>query len=146
MGRTRLLHDDVFRRLCRARALIQEQPGEPLTVAQLAAAAGLSPFHFLRTFREAFQRTPHQYLQRVRIERAKELLQRGDLSVTDVCFEVGFSSLGSFGALFAREVGTAPGRWRRDMHRLVQVPGWVQRVVVPHCFFAQLGPAPLLAA
>ncbi len=81
----KVLHDDVFRRLCRARDLIHEQCAEPLTVAQLARAAGVSPYHFLRLFREAFGETPHRYLTRVRLDRARKLLTADAASVTDVC-------------------------------------------------------------
>ena len=91
----KVVHDDVFRRLCRARDLVHERSGEPLTVAQLARSAGVSRYHFLRLFRDAFGATPHQYLMRVRLERARKLLAADAASVTDVCMEVGFSSLGS---------------------------------------------------
>src|SRR5687767_1791369 len=91
----RLLHDDVFRRLCRARDEIHARHGEPLSLAGLARAAGLSRFHFLRCFREAFGATPHEYLTRVRISHAKRLLggPSPSASVTEVCLDVGFSSL-----------------------------------------------------
>jgi AraC-like DNA-binding protein len=108
----RLLHNDVFIRLCRARDFFHAHHAESLFLADLASEAAISPYHFLRLFREAFGATPHQYLIDVRIERAKTLLAAEHGSVTDVCLDVGFSSLGSFSALFARRVGRSPSDWR----------------------------------
>jgi len=84
----------------------------------------MSRYHFLRRFRDTFDTTPHQYLIQRRIEKAKELLRARRLSVTDVCFEVGFESLGSFSALFRRCVGSAPVTYRkRELASLRKVPG-----------------------
>ena len=79
--------------------------------------AAVSPFHFIRQFQALFGETPHQYRIRARLERAKDLLESSDYSVTDVCMEVGFSSLGSFSDLFARRVGMAPSVYRRQCPR-----------------------------
>ena len=128
--------EDNLLRLLRAKDLIHARYGEPLTIEDLARAAALSPFHFLRLFRAAFGETPHRYLTRVRIEAAKRLLLK-DAPVTEVCFDVGFQSLGSFSALFSRAVGAAPTAFRRRIHHFAYGP---QRLYVPHCFlqaFAQ---------
>jgi AraC-like DNA-binding protein len=85
---------------------------QPLTLSQIAEVAWLSTHHFLRLFKRTFHETPHQYLIRKRIERAKYLLAHTDLSVTDVCLEVGFESLGSFSWLFRRRVGASPETFR----------------------------------
>jgi len=127
-----VLHDDTFARILRARDAIHERYAQALRLDDLAREAALSPFHFLRLFRAAFGETPHRYLTRVRIDAAKRLLL-GDAPVTDVCFEVGFQSLGSFSALFARRVGAPPSAFRRRIH---QFPLGPQRVHVPHCYFA----------
>ena len=127
-----VLHEETFTRVLRARDAIHARYAEPLRLDQLAHEAALSPFHFLRIFRAAFGQTPHQYLTRVRIEAAKRLLL-ADAPVTDVCFEVGFQSLGSFSTLFARRVGAPPSAFRRRVHHFVFGP---QRVYVPHCFVA----------
>ena len=127
-----VLHDETFTRVLRARDAIHARFAEPLRLDQLAREAALSPFHFLRIFRSAFGETPHQYLTRVRIEAAKRLLL-ADAPVTDVCFEVGFQSLGSFSALFARRVGAPPSAFRRRLHHFAF---GAQRVYVPHCFVA----------
>src|SRR2546428_7595564 len=114
---------EVHDRLCRARQFIDDSYYQPLELNEISKQACLSRYHFLRLFRDTFQTTPHQYLIHRRIERAKELLRWKDLSVTDVCFEVGFESLGSFSALFRRCVGAAPVTYRkREMDSLRKVP------------------------
>ena len=114
---------EVHERLCRARAFIDECYDLPLDLEEISKQACLSRYHFLRLFREAFATTPHQYLMRRRIEKAKELLRSRRLSVTDICFEVGFQSLGSFSTLFRRRVGDAPINYReREMKSLSKVP------------------------
>src|SRR5262252_6302042 len=88
----------------------------PLDVPAMARAALMSPSHFSRSFRAAFGETPYGYLMTRRIERAKALLRRGDLTVTDVCFEVGCTSLGSFSARFTELVGESPSAYRARSH------------------------------
>jgi len=127
-----VLHDDSFRRLLRARDAIHARYPQALRLQDLAREAALSPFHFLRLFRAAFGETPHQYLPRVRIEAAKKLLL-ADAPVTDVCFDVGFQSLGSFSALFARRVGSPPSAFRRRIHAFAFGR---QQAWVPHCYLA----------
>lgn len=89
---------------------------EPLDVAALARDALMSPGHFSRSFRAAFGETPYGYLMTRRIERAKALLRRGDLTVTEVCFAVGATSLGSFSTRFTRLVGETPSGYRARSH------------------------------
>ena len=112
----------VFRRLCRARDLLREVGDVPVPIRDIARVVDVSPFHFIRQFEAVFGRTPHQYRIDSRIERAKNLLLTGELSVTDVCLEVGFSSLGSFSTLFANRVGEAPSSFRRRYWALGQPP------------------------
>jgi len=114
---------DIHQRLCRARSFIDECYDLPLDLREISKQACLSRYHFLRLFRDAFETTPHQYLIHRRIEKAKELLLSGRLSVTDVCFEVGFESLGSFSTLFRRRVGDAPVSYRDRQRSLRKVPG-----------------------
>jgi AraC-like DNA-binding protein len=102
-------------RLRRARDLMDRDYAKPLDVPALARTAFLSPGHFSRSFRAAFGETPYSYLMTRRIERAMALLRRGDLSVTDVCFEVGCSSLGTFSTRFAELVGVSPSVYREQM-------------------------------
>src|SRR5689334_12389887 len=92
------------RLLERARAYIDANYDRSLDLCQIASQTGFSEYHFIRLFNRAYATTPHQYLIRRRVERAKDLLQSSDLSVTDICFAVGFQSLGSFSSLFRRSV------------------------------------------
>ena len=138
----RLLRDPTLRRLVRARDFIRAHPDRPLDLDAVAAEAGLSPFHLHRSFREAFGETPHAWHTRVRLDEARRLLLSTDLDVTDVCFEVGFKSLGSFSALFARHVGEPPSEWRRAMRPIVRVPELHAARIVPHCFWAFFGAGP----
>ncbi len=96
---------DELRRLRRARDRMDREYAQPLDVPALARTALMSPAHFSRRFREAYSETPYSYLMTRRIERAKALLRRGDLTVTEVCFAVGCTSLGSFSARFTELVG-----------------------------------------
>ena len=98
--------------MLRARDRMDRHYAEPLDIPALAAVAGCSEAHFIRTFRAVFGETPHRYLQRRRVERAMALL-RGNRSVTDVCFEVGFNSLGTFSRTFAAIVGVSPSVYQK---------------------------------
>ena len=114
--------------LRRARDLIEREYAEPLDVPALAKAAFMSPSHFSRQFRAVYGETPYSYLMTRRIERAKALLRRGDLSVTEVCVAVGCTSLGSFSARFTQLVGVSPSTYRaRDHEAAAHVPGCVAR-------------------
>ena len=115
-------------RLRRARDLMDREYASPLDVASLARTALMSTAHFSRQFRAAYGETPYAYLMTRRIERAKLLLRRRDMSVTDVCMAVGCTSLGSFSARFTELVGMTPSAYRYSDHSaLVQVPGCVAK-------------------
>jgi AraC-like DNA-binding protein len=114
--------------LRRARDLMDREYSSRLDVAALARAALMSPAHFSRQFRAAYGETPYAYLMTRRIERAKALLRRGDLSVTEVCFAVGCTSLGSFSARFTEVVGETPTAYRARNHdALTHVPGCIAK-------------------
>ncbi|KAA6214679.1 AraC family transcriptional regulator [Streptomyces albofaciens JCM 4342] len=102
--------------LRRARDLMDRDYAQPLDVPALARAAHMSSGHFSRSFRAAYGETPYSYLMTRRIERAKALLRRGDLSVTEVCFAVGCTSLGSFSSRFTELVGESPSAYRARSH------------------------------
>lgn len=101
-------------RLRRVRDRIDREYAQPLDVEALARAVNMSAGHLSRQFRRAYGESPYAYLMTRRIERAMALLRRGDLSVTDVCFEVGCSSLGTFSSRFAELVGVPPSVYRRE--------------------------------
>ena len=100
------------RHLLRARDLADVRYAEPIRVADMARAAGLSPAHFSRAFRQAFGETPHQYLLTRRLERAAALLRSTDRTVTDICLLVGLESVGSFTTSFRRMFGRTPTAYR----------------------------------
>ena len=127
-------------RLCRARDLLRESHDRPLTIRDVAREAAISPFHFIRRFAAVFGETPHQFRIQARLDRAKHLLALSDYSVTDVCLEVGFESLGSFSDLFARRVGVAPSAYRRRVRSMVAVPELLPRALYPGCLLL-MGPA-----
>ena len=116
-------------RLRRARDLMDREYYKPLDVAALARSARMSEGHFSRSFKKAFGETPYSYLMTRRIERAKALLRRGDLSVTAVCMEVGCTSLGSFSSRFTELVGESPSSYRAKKHDdLSAIPACVAKI------------------
>jgi AraC-like DNA-binding protein len=120
-------------RLCAARALLASPQEPDLSIAELAARVHLSPFHLTRRFAAVFGTTPHQYRTAARLTRARELLARGEHTVTEVCFALGFSSLGSFSALFRAHVGESPLAYQRRVRRLWVVPGEPSHALTPGC-------------
>jgi transcriptional regulator GlxA family with amidase domain len=116
--------EDSNRRLLRARDAMDRTYAEPLDVARLAGVAHFSQAHFIRAFRATFGETPHRYLQRRRVERAMFLLVETDRDVTDICLDVGFTSLGTFSRTFSEIVGKSPVSYRKT----------TRRKSVPTCF------------
>lgn len=114
------------RRMLRARDAMDRGYAQPLDIPTLARIACVSEAHFIRTFRATFGETPHRYLQRRRVERSMFLLRESDRSVTDICFDVGFTSLGTFSRTFREIVGQSPLAYRRSN---APAPG-----AVPTCF------------
>ncbi len=121
---------DELRRLRRARDQMDREYDKPLDVPALARTAMMSTAHFSRRFREAYSETPYSYLMTRRIERAKALLRRGDLTVTDVCFAVGWGSLGSFSARFTELVGESPSAYRARDHDELRIVSPCQLMVL----------------
>jgi AraC-like DNA-binding protein len=134
--------------LRRARDLMDREYASPLDVATAARAALMSTAHFSRQFSATYGETPYAYLMTRRIERAKALLRRGELSVTEVCLEVGCTSLGSFSARFTEMVGETPTAYRaRDHSALMNVSGCVAKEVTrPTRRPSRLGQAPAAPA
>lgn len=115
--------EELNRRLLRARDAMDRAYAQPLDVPAVAAVAHISPAHFSRCFRSVFGETPHRYLQRRRVERSMFLLRETGRSVTEICFDVGFASLGTFSRTFREIVGQTPSGYR----------GGNRPVGVPHC-------------
>ena len=136
------------RHLLRAKDLVDARYAEPLTVDDLAAAAGLSRAHFSREFRRAFGEPPHAYLLTRRLERAAALLRGTDRSVADVCLSVGLTSIGSFTTSFSRMYGVSPMAYRESFppaSHMARVPACVVRAYARpqrRTFREDRGPAP----
>ena len=128
-----LTRPSTLKRLLRAREVLHDGFAEPLTIGDLANAAGLSRFYFLRSFARVFGTTPHAYLVSLRLEHARRLLARGD-SVTETCMAVGYDSVGSFSTLFTRHVGRSPRAWKRHARSVMTVPELGPALWVRSCF------------
>lgn len=129
MGNVSQAVEDLNRRLLRARDAMDRAYAEPLDVGAVAAVAHVSAAHFSRTFRAVFGETPHRYLQRRRVERSMFLLRETDRSVTDICLDVGFNSLGTFSRTFRDIVGETPSAYREGNGPIV-APNCVQLVAM----------------
>ncbi|MFI6761783.1 helix-turn-helix domain-containing protein [Micromonospora sp. NPDC050417] len=116
--------EETNRRMLRARDAMDRGYAQPLDVPALARIAHVSQAHFTRTFRATFGETPHRYLQRRRVERAMFLLRDTNRPVTEICFDVGFGSLGTFSRTFRDIVGRSPRTYRKE----------TAAVDVPTCF------------
>ena len=110
------------RHMLRARDAMDRTFGQPLDIDELARIACVSEAHFIRTFRATFGETPHRYLQRRRVERSMFLLRTTSHSVTNICLDVGFTSLGSFSRTFSEIVGQSPAAYRRNRIPTAGVP------------------------
>jgi AraC-like DNA-binding protein len=128
-------------RLRRIRDRIDRDYAQPLDVEALARGEHMSAGHLSREFRRAYGESPYSYLMTRRIERAMTLLRRGELSVTEVCFEVGFSSLGTFSTRFTELVGVPPSSYRRDAGAVDGIPACVAKRVTRPVRNREAGPA-----
>jgi AraC-like DNA-binding protein len=125
--------DDIYQRVVTAKLFIDDNYAEPIDLKEISARAYLSRFHFHRLFTRIYRKTPHQYLTRKRIEKAKDLLAENK-PVTDVCSEVGFESIGSFSVLFKKEIGFAPQYYRNMAWLKKQQTKEQPKKFIPHCF------------
>jgi AraC-like DNA-binding protein len=129
----------VLIRLCKARDLLRETE-EWLLIPQVAREIGMSPYHFIRLFKAVFGETPKQCQLDARLEKAKHVLLATDTSITDICMEAGFSSLGTFSYVFARRVGMTPTSYRKKFRPMMSFPGEVPSQLIPGCFSLMCGP------
>lgn len=127
------LTTDIYQRIAAAKIYIDENFHASLDLETISKQAFLSRFHFHRIFTQVYRHTPHQYLTRKRLDKAKDLLAENK-QVTDVCNEVGFESIGSFSVLFKKEIGFAPQYYRNMAYKkkmeLIAQP----KKAIPHCF------------
>jgi AraC-like DNA-binding protein len=127
------LNTDIYRRIVAAKVYIDENYQSPIDLDEISQRAFLSKFHFHRLFTKIYRRTPHQYVTRKRLDRAKDLLAENK-PVTEVCNEVGFESIGSFSTLFKKEIGFAPQYYRNMAWLKKQQQKEQPKIAIPHCF------------
>jgi AraC-like DNA-binding protein len=137
-----LVEEETFARLYRSREFLANSLDQRIRLPQAAAQACLSPFHYYRMFVRAFGETPHEFLTRQRIDRAKQLLARDECPVTEVCLSVGYESLGSFSSLFKLQVGRSPQEYRQGLRRVFPVPRMAPYRFIPGCFLQSFGARP----
>ncbi|HYV94002.1 MAG TPA: AraC family transcriptional regulator [Chitinophagales bacterium] len=124
----------LYRRIVQAKMFIDEHFSEPLDLNNIADEAFFSKFHFLRLFKNAYGRTPHQYLTLVRVQRAKELLKNKNTTASQACFDVGFESITSFTSLFKRHTGSTPASFQKLQLQLLDDARTEPLKFVPNCF------------
>jgi AraC-like DNA-binding protein len=137
-----LVEEETFARLYRSREFLANHFDRRLRLSEAAGQACLSPFHYHRMFVRAFGETPHEFLTRRRMDRAKELLARDECPVTEVCLAVGYESLGSFSSLFRSAVGRSPLEYRKALRRVFPVPNIAPHRFIPACFLVSFGSRP----
>jgi AraC-like DNA-binding protein len=125
---------DVYKKIVTAKVFIDENFGEPLDLDLLSREACLSRFHFHRLFTRIYRKTPHQYLTQRRIERARQWLADDDLTISEICYHIGFESIGSFSVLFKKECGYAPLYYRHHARLKKQQVREQPKTFIPHCF------------
>lgn len=127
------LPNHLYQRIVAAKVFIDQHYHDPIALTDISQQALLSRFHFHRLFRIVYKQTPHRYLIRKRLERARDLLAKNK-PVTEVCNEVGFESLGSFSILFKKEIGFAPQYYRNMAYKKKMEQKAEPRKAIPHCF------------
>jgi AraC-like DNA-binding protein len=128
-----IIATELYERIVAAKLFIDENYQEPINLDEISRQAFLSRFHFHRLFSRIYKKTPHQYLTLKRIDRAKQLLTE-EKTVSEVCSEVGFESLGSFSVLFKKEIGFAPTYYRNMAWLKKQKEKEQPKAFIPHCF------------
>jgi AraC-like DNA-binding protein len=128
----------LYKRIVQAKLFIDNHFGDDIDLNNIADEAYFSKFHFIRLFKKIYGKTPHQYLTSVRIEKAKEFLQK-EISVTETCFIVGFDSVSSFTGLFKRYTNTRPSEYQQQVNERKKQIKKVPLKFIPNCFAEQKG-------
>lgn len=124
----------IYKRLYRSKEFIDDCYNKPIDLNTIAGQANFSPYHFLRLFKKIYETTPHKYLTQKRVEKAKELLKKNDMSITEICFDIGFESPGSFSTLFFKYTGTSPTEFKREYERRMYISVRFPEKLIPSCF------------
>jgi AraC-like DNA-binding protein len=125
---------DVYQKIVSAKIFIDENFDQPLDLNIISRHSCISRFHFHRLFTRIYRKTPHRYLTQKRIDNAKQLLAGNELSVSEICNNVGFESIGSFSILFKKEIGFAPQYYRNLAYQKKQLAKEQPKRFIPHCF------------
>ena len=125
---------DVYKKIVTAKLYIDDSFQERIDLDRLSRQACLSRYHFHRLFRQIYRVTPHQYLTRKRIEEAQKSLAANELTITEICNDVGFESIGSFSTLFKKEIGQAPASYRSQARQKQEQTRTHPASFIPHCF------------
>jgi AraC-like DNA-binding protein len=123
-----------FKKLNAGRDYITDNYQKQLNLSDIAKQSNMSPYHFLRVFKDTYGETPNEYLIRLRVEHTKKMLITGNFSVSEICEKVGYSSLGSFSSLFLKQVGVAPTLYRRKLWALSDEAYRFPSQAIPACY------------
>ena len=129
----------LYRRIVQAKLYIDEHYPEHINLDLVSEEAAFSKFHFIRLFKKIYQKTPHQYLREVRLDKARELMTSGTLDIESVCIKVGFESVGSFSSLFKRKFGHSPALYSQMLKRQKEYTRERPLAYVPGCFASAYG-------
>lgn len=127
-----------YKKICLGRDYLQEHYTDSFSLRKVAEYSCMSQYHFSRVFTTVFGESPNTFVARLRIEKAKKLLITGNLSISEVCAEVGYSSVGSFSSLFKEKVGISPSQYRRTLRSLATEPNCFPMQSIPLCFAQNL--------
>jgi AraC-like DNA-binding protein len=128
-----MLSPNQYQRIIAAKVFIDNNYQEAIDLDKVARQAFLSRFHFHRLFTRVYRYTPHQYITRKRLDRARDLLSQ-NTPVSEVCNKIGYESIGSFSSLFKKEIGFAPQYYRNMAWLKKQEEIKQPRIAIPHCF------------
>lgn len=123
-----------YKKVCLGRDFLTEHFSDSFNLAEAAKYSCMSQYHFSRVFMKAFGESPYKYIARLRIEKAKNMLITGNTSVSEICEEIGYSSIGSFSLLFRRNVGMSPTQYRRRLWSLSSDPLRYPMQSIPLCY------------
>lgn len=128
------IHPDIYKKIVAAKVYMDDAFSDGIDLQAVSRRACLSRFHFHRLFTRIYRTTPHQYLTGKRIERARRLLAEKDLTISEICNDVGFESIGSFSVLFKKQNGQSPFFYRNSAWQRLQQVEEQPRSFIPHCF------------
>ncbi len=131
------MNADIYKRVVAAKMYIDDNLHEPIKLEQVSQQACFSPFHFHKLFTRIYKKTPHEYLTQVRIEAAKKMLGQQDASVSQVCMNVGFESLGSFSTMFKKKSGVSPQVYRNSALERQKAADVQPKTFIPHCVLSR---------